>query len=93
MSNRNPGIGEKAGKGKTANPVGLRDKVNFQTSRALFPFRKSTLIRFQKIIANLRDNLGLALTSLQMLVKLNYSWFLMISILRKHLLADACFCT
>ncbi|KAL9116699.1 MAG: hypothetical protein Q9187_006776 [Circinaria calcarea] len=44
--------------------TGIEGKIRTQARRVLYPFRESTLIKLREIVADLRENLGLALDTL-----------------------------
>jgi ankyrin repeat domain-containing protein 50 len=47
-------------------PSGLKDKLRSQARRAIYPFKTSTLSKLEEIVLDLRDNLSLAVQTLQM---------------------------
>lgn len=59
----------------TPNPENFREKLRAHTKRVSYPFKESTLMKIHETISELRDDVSLALNTLQMLVKtcLNYT--------------------
>ena len=45
---------------------GVEDQVRGQLRRALYPFKESTLLKLRETISDLRDNLSLAISTLQL---------------------------
>ena len=48
------------------NPVSLQEKAQSQARRILYPFKQSTLVKLREIVSDLRNNVGLAMGTLQM---------------------------
>lgn len=51
---------------KMAPVKGAKDQTRGQFRRALYPFKQSTLLKLREAISDLRDNLSLAISTLQL---------------------------
>ena len=51
---------------QNGSPVSLQEKARSQARRVLYPFRQSTLVKLREIVSDLRNNVSLVMSTLQM---------------------------